>query len=221
VPAQTRTARPRRAGSARALQPDHRHAGDFERGERLLDDPGQALLAAGRLGGAVEAGEGAPDRDQVAVRERACGLAHGERGAFVVAAQLDRVLERERLAGRRDRQPVSPSREDRGDAEVDVRGEAPVELQLLPAALPPALERPVVQEGERDRLVDLVSAFAGEEDPRDVRLSQLDRLRAVRSLPPLLPWWFGYLAGMLGPGVRSAFELPPRAGRGNYGAGTA
>lgn len=57
------------------------------------------------------------------------------------------------------------------DAEVDVRGEPPVQLDLPTADRLTGLPGPEVQEPEIDRLLQLVRPVPGEEDRRRVRLS--------------------------------------------------
>ena len=63
---------------------------------------------------------------------------------------------------------------DRGDSEVDARGQALVEAHLLLAEVLAPLERGVVEEAQVHRLLDLVDALAGEEEQRDVRLQEID-----------------------------------------------
>ena len=65
--------------------------------------------------------------------------------------------------------------DDVGHAEVDVGGQAPVELHLPVAGLLPG--RPVgeVEEPERHRLLELVDAFADRDEDRNVGLGDRDR----------------------------------------------
>ena len=51
---------------------------------------------------------------------------------------------------------------------------------LLPAHLPPLLRRPVVQEVENQRLLQLVGKLLSQEHPRDVRFAHFDRTGTVR-----------------------------------------
>jgi hypothetical protein len=66
-------------------------------------------------------------------------------------------------------------RHERPHGDIDVGREAPAQPNLLLAHSPPALERPVVEEGEDDRLLDLEHSLPRQQQPRDVRLDELDR----------------------------------------------
>ncbi len=72
---------------------------------------------------------------------------------------------------------------DAGDAEVQIGRKSPVEPQLLLARGAPLRERGEVEEPEVDRLLDLVRVVAGQHDPRDVRLDDLDVRRRMRKAP--------------------------------------
>src|SRR4029079_4930638 len=65
--------------------------------------------------------------------------------------------------------PVLPGRH-RQHAQVHPRREATVQPHLLLAEVPALLDRAEVEEWERDRLLQLVDVWAGEEDVRDVSL---------------------------------------------------
>src|SRR5262249_39113351 len=90
-------------------------------------------------------------------------------------AHLDGVLDRRLSADARGfRIPA-----DRHDAQVELRREPPIEPQLFPAEVPPAIERAEVEEWKFDGLLDLVGVRAGQEYPRDVRLGDADRVDFV------------------------------------------
>ena len=157
--------------------------GGGERGQGLLDDgrePFRALAGLDRRDG-MEARDGSADGDEVGLDRSAVGARLGGQGrGLVVAVHRDRVLDGARIVRRRHRQPVRTARHQCDHPAVDACREAAVEPQLGVAACPPAREGAVVDEREANGLLDLVRGLAGEEDPRDVGLAQLDRLGAVR-----------------------------------------
>jgi hypothetical protein len=120
----------------------------------------------------MEGGEPLPDRVNrdglPAQQDGCCG------GARVVAAHLDDVVDRTRVAavGQSGSGPVA---HDRADTEVDLGREAAVEPHLLVAHGAPASRRRVVHERQGDGLLEFVDALLGEEDPGDRRLAQLHR----------------------------------------------
>jgi hypothetical protein len=179
------------AGQARAGEPSQRRdavglelagRGLCHGRERRLDAVGKAagrIREPFRFEAGVEASEPRADRAEVAADGSAGDERRGQRGAPLVAAHRDRVLDRARIVLGRDRQPRAAVRHERDHADVDARGQAAVDADFLGAARPPALERSVVDRSGDDGLLDLVGAVAGQEDPRDVGLSQLDLVGAV------------------------------------------
>ena len=101
--------------------------------------------------------------------------ARRERSSLVEPAHLDHVVDRVGMARGRERHLSGGGRHDRSGPEVHVGGEAPVEPDLLLAHRPAAGRGPVVDERQRDGLLELVRAVAREEDPGDVRLAHLHR----------------------------------------------
>ena len=79
------------------------------------------------------------------------------------------LLEEPRAAGP---EAVAPQLD---DAEIDVVRQPLVEPDLFLAEEPALLERGEVEEPEIDGLLDLVDGVAGQEDPGDVGLDELDR----------------------------------------------
>ena len=67
----------------------------------------------------------------------------------------------------------------RHDPQVDRRGQAAVEADLLLAEVAALLQRAEVEEAQVDRLLDLVGIGPGQEDDRDVRLADLHRLDRI------------------------------------------
>ena len=64
-------------------------------------------------------------------------------------------------------------------AQVQLRGEAPVEAQLFLAKEMPLLLRAIVEKGQGERLLQLPGMLAGEQHPRDVGLDQAHTTRRV------------------------------------------
>ena len=153
-----------------------------EGGQGLLDHGGEPVRAAVSLDGCggVEARDGGADSHEVGFDGLAVGELGGEGRRLVIAVHRDGVLDRARIVLGRHGEALGSARDQRDHVAVDVRGEAVVEPQLGVAALPPAREAAVIHEREADGLLDLVRRLAGEEDPRDVRLAQLDRIGAGR-----------------------------------------
>ncbi len=106
---------------------------------------------------------------------RAAREAGGERVGLVVAAHLDDVLDRVRVIAREQRGLVA-SEHEAAQASVDVGRERAVELDLGVAGRASPFERGEVEEGQPDRLLDLVGRRVGQQHPRGVRLAQLRRL---------------------------------------------
>ena len=96
----------------------------------------------------------------------------GERRRLVVAPHLDREVDGARVALVRESQPVARP-DQRPHAEVQLGREPAVERHLLAAEEMATLGRPVVEERQHDRLLDLVRAVRGQEDPGDVGLAHL------------------------------------------------
>ena len=122
----------------------------------------------------------APTATRSASTARPWARLGGQGRGFVVAVHRDGVLDGARIVRRRHGQAVRTARHQGDHSAVDACREAAVEPQLGVAACPPACERAVVDEREANGLLDLVRGLAGEEDPRDVGLAQLNRLGAVR-----------------------------------------
>jgi hypothetical protein len=144
---------------------------------RVPEDPAAdgARVAAFRchLGSAgVEAGEDLRERGDLGALELAALEPRRERGALVVAAHLDHIVDGARVVLIRERDP-RPARGERAHAEIHVRRQAAAEPHLLVAHLAPALRRAVVEEGQHEGLLELVGAVAREGDPGDVGLAQL------------------------------------------------
>ena len=156
-----RTARPRGPGSRRARRAD-----------------------GARRGGSRRAGARAAPRRRRSPCRRPTGR---ERVRLGEAAHLDRHLEDAVVVDAAI--PVGDEREavrgtdQRERPEIDAGREPPVQADLLAAQGAPALERAVVEESEGHRLLDLVRAVPGQEDPRAVRLDDLDRRRRARVCP--------------------------------------
>jgi hypothetical protein len=144
--------------------------------QSVLQNPNVAKLGrrGGRLG--VEARQPARDGLDVGWLELAPAHERGEASVLLNAAHLDRVLDRGRVVLGGGREAIPPA-DDPDNAQIDLRGEAAVEPDFLAAHLAAALERPVVEERKDDRLLHLVGAVAGQEDPRGVGFAELDRFR--------------------------------------------
>ena len=65
---------------------------------------------------------------------------------------------------------------DCNDADIDVRGPGAVEAYFFFAEMPALFERAEVQEIELYRFLDLVRIVTRENDPRDVRLDEFNRI---------------------------------------------
>ena len=142
-------------------------------GERRVQR-GRRVFALGRVGLGVERRQPPADRDERRVVLAAVRHARRERPSFVEPPHLDDVIDCIRSAGGCERHAVR-GRDHRPGPEIHAGGEPPVEAYLLLAHRTPALRGPVVDERERDRLLELVRAVAREEDPGDVRLAHLHR----------------------------------------------
>jgi hypothetical protein len=121
---------------------------------------------------AVKLGRPPPDGDHGVLLDDPCRQCRGRGAPFVVAAHLDQELDRPRviLVGQLD---PRVRRRHPAHAEVDVGRQPPVEPYLLAAHLPPPLRGPVVDELERQRLLELIRPIAGEEHQGDVGLADL------------------------------------------------
>jgi hypothetical protein len=64
---------------------------------------------------------------------------------------------------------------DGDDIQIEVRRRAAIQPQLILTAAPTRRQRAEIHERERDRLLDLISEVAREDDIRDVGLQQLHR----------------------------------------------
>ena len=173
----------REAGECRVPAREVRVGGELD--ERLgvlverLPQRGGGVDAVACRGRGVELGESPADRDERRVGHAAVGDARPERAGLVEPAHLDHVVDGPGVVLGRERDAVG-GRDDGLDAEVHARGEPAVQPDLLAAHLPAALDGAVVEEREPHRLLELVGAVAGEENPRDVRLADLDRTLVVR-----------------------------------------
>ena len=78
------------------------------------------------------------------------------------------------------REPAAGVLHDPDGAQVQARCQAPVEPHLFAAHGPLVLEGAVVEERQLDRPLDLQHLLSGDEDPRPVRLVDLDARRAPR-----------------------------------------
>ena len=70
-------------------------------------------------------------------------------------------------------------------AEVQIRGEAPVEAQLLVAKMPSPRGRAVVEEGQGDRLLQLPGKGPGEQQPGDVGFDDFGAKAGAEILEPV------------------------------------
>ena len=107
--------------------------------------------------------------DPIDLRDREGALLEPDVGALLVREphHVNRVVDDLSLAA----DPVRAAFDrDRRHPEVDVGGEAPIELDLRLAGGAALLARGEVEEAEVDRLLHLVDVVAEHEDPRDVGL---------------------------------------------------
>ena len=125
-----------------------------------------------------------PHRDDVGTLQLAPCEPGCERAALVEAAHLDDVLDGARVV--LSCQLVARTgRGDRADAEVDVGRQPPVHPHLLAAHRMTPLRRPVVQERQNDRLLQLVRTVVGQEHPRAMGLAHRRRPRLAGEEPRL------------------------------------
>ena len=125
---------------------------------------------------------------------------------------------------RRSEPEVAVHPDQRRDAQIDVRGQPPVQEDLLAAIAPASLQGREVQEAQVHRLLHLVGEVAGEEDHRDVGVVHLDGHRrmgvgggAAEGLDHTVEGHGDVrLAGRRGVGVGAQRSLP---GSGSGGAG--
>ena len=118
---------------------------------------------------AVEVGDLRRERVDVGRAEQAALEQPARQRVLRKFAHLHRVFQRGSRAA--EHGGVDAAR-DRHDVEVEVRGEPPVEPQLLVAEESPRRERGEIEEAEIDRLLDLVGEGAGQQHIRDVRLER-------------------------------------------------
>ena len=153
-----------------------------ERGQRLVDHCGEPPDAAVMLHGSEPCTRASALPTALRSVGDACRAIEpcGERRGLVVAGHHDCVLDRARVMLGSDSESVEAVRHQAHDAPVERGCEAAVEVDLGVAERAPALERPVVQEREPHRLLDLVGLLAGQEHPRDVGLAELNAPGQVR-----------------------------------------
>ncbi len=101
-----------------------------------------------------------------------------QRAVLVVAAHLHQIVDGARIVLGRQLQ-AALARRDRAHPKIDVGRQTAIEAHLLAAHLTTPRRRPVVQEREHDRLLELVRAVACEEHPRDVGLTHHNTLRTA------------------------------------------
>ena len=126
----------------------------------------------------VKPGQQTPDGLHILGPQLAATESFSQREPLVVAAHLDEVIERARVILGGEFEAAARAR-DSAHAEVHIRRETAVETDLLAAQLAPATGAAVVDERQDDRLLELVSAIAREEDPGDVGLAD-EHLRRSR-----------------------------------------
>ena len=127
--------------------------------------------------GAVESRQQASRRRDVRPGERARRDQAGECVLLAEAAHLNDVLHRVgRPLGDDAKSILAP--DDRPHPQIDPRSELLVDPHLLTTGAVTERQRAVVEEAERQRLLDLVSALAGHEHPRRVGLMHGDPRRS-------------------------------------------
>ena len=128
----------------------------------------------------VEAGERLCDDSDLCTIDTSLLHRRRERGALVVAAHLDEVVDRRRIVHIEQHGAAVRIESDASDTKVDIGCEPAVEPDLLIAHPAPPLGRPVVEKRKHERLLELVGEPTGKEDERDVRLTDSHRFRAAR-----------------------------------------
>ena len=116
---------------------------------------------------AMEAGDLRRERVDVGRPEQAARKQPAGQRVLRKFAHLHRVFQHGAGAAQLGRVDAAG---DRHHIEIEVRGEPPVESELLVAEEPPRRKRREVEEAEIDRLLDLVGERAGQEHIRNVRL---------------------------------------------------
>src|SRR5690606_8023202 len=92
-------------------------------------------------------------------------------------AHLQQILDGGALAGKPG---FGLAAGDRYDIKIQVVGKPLVESQLLLAEVLACIQRGEIEEAEVHRLLDLVGEGAGQDDPGDVRLDDLEGLYRMR-----------------------------------------
>jgi len=95
-----------------------------------------------------------------------------ERAVLVITAHLDQIVDRLRVILVRLREAAGARRH--RAHEIQIGDQAAVQPHLLLAHLAPPLRRPVIEEREHHRLLQLVGAIARQEHPRDMGLADID-----------------------------------------------
>ena len=153
-----------------------------ERGPHRLAKRGKCRLGLVRpWRGSVKGRDACADRSQLLARRRTRRQARREDGGLVVAAHEHAGLDDTRsLVVVAQREAAAGVLHDPDGAQVQARCQAPVEPHLFATHRPPAFEGAVVEERQLDRPLDLQRVLSGDEDPRPVRLVDLDARRAPR-----------------------------------------
>ncbi len=157
---------PRQIADMGALASQRRHP------EQLLDvavnlalDPARSVApAADGLAARVEVRQRPRDPHQVLASQLAAIERRRERAALVVAAHLDQILDRAPVVGVGQVETVG-GLDHAANAEVDVRGQLPVETDLREAHRAPLLGGTVIEERQHERLLALIRSLRGQEHP--------------------------------------------------------
>jgi hypothetical protein len=167
------------------------------RGRRLLGEGMEVRQRGPRHGRRIAETLARPRRGQLAleVRQRAREILELRRfeparlepavepGVVGKAAHADRRLG---LRLRRAHPPAAGRGARADEIEVELRREPAVEPKLLLAVMPASFPLAEIEEAEIQRLLELAGVLAGQEDPRDVCLDQLDALGRPRPRGRLL-----------------------------------
>src|SRR5690606_14471542 len=97
----------------------------------------------------------------------------------------------------------------RPDVEIEIRGEAAIQLELRLAETSAAFECRKVEEWQSERLFQLICVRTGQQHVRDVRLDQLDRagrMRVAGGIAQSTDEASGLVAGRRGAPVRAAIR---------------
>jgi hypothetical protein len=138
----------------------------------LLEPRGRRNLRTGR-GPGVERGDPRGEFSNLRVADHTTSEPVPERGLLGQADHLDGPLHRLARCVHADGRSLA----DHGDhAEVDRGCQAAVQGDFTLAELATLRERAVIEEPQRDRLLDLVRERSGEEDDGDMRLMDLHRV---------------------------------------------